>query len=294
MLGAMGRRPWFLLLLFLAVPGIAAPGLARADGLALAKAGYQAQQQGQWDEAIRLYGAALEAGDLDPKGQLLVTGLRGNALGIRGRYDEAIEAFDTAIRLDPSSPLAYVGRAMVHLQKGEGDLAIADDEAAIKLAPEDGFAHANRALALFYAGRFADAAEDYAFVHAHDPTDPGFLLWLHIARRRAGTDDTASFRKDAAAIDATSWPGQAVSYFLGQVTAEALTAAADQGNPAVRLQQGCDAGFYLGEDALLRGDKAAAESWFRKVLADCALYRTNYVYFSRAYGAVAAELTRLQ
>jgi hypothetical protein len=72
MLATMGRRPWFLLPLFPVVLGIAAPDLARAEGLSLAKAGYQARQQGQWDEAVRLYGAAFDAGDLDRKGQLLV------------------------------------------------------------------------------------------------------------------------------------------------------------------------------------------------------------------------------
>ena len=189
------RRLCWLLLFFL----VAAPLAARADGFALAKQGFQAQKQGQWDEAIRLYGAALDAGDLDDKGRLLVMGLRANALGIRGRYDEAIQAFDAAIRLDPSSPLAYVGRGMVHLQMGDADLAIADDEATMKIAPEDRFAQANRALAR----------------------------------------------------------------------------------------------FYLGEAALLKGDRSAAQADFRKVLTDCDLYRSNYVYFSRAYGAAAAELKRL-
>ena len=75
------RRPCWLLLLLL----VTAPLAARADGFALAKQGFQAQKQGQWDEAIRLYGAALDAGDLDDKGKLLVMGLRANALGIRGR-----------------------------------------------------------------------------------------------------------------------------------------------------------------------------------------------------------------
>jgi lipoprotein NlpI len=283
------RRLWWLLLLFF----VTAPVGARADGFALAKQGFQAQKQGQWDEAIRPYGAALDAGDLDDKGRLLVMGLRANALGIRGRYDEAVQAFDAAIRFDPSSPLAYVGRGMVHLQMGEADLAIADDEAALKIAPEDPFAQANRALALFYLGRFEAAAEGYAIVHAHDPSDAGFLLWLHIARARSGADDTAAFRQDAGAIDPARWPGPAVVFFLGQAKAEEVTAAADRGSKAERLQQDCEAGFYLGEAALLQGDRSAAEAQFRKVLTDCDLYRSNYVYFSRAYGAAAAELKRL-
>jgi len=87
--------------------------------------------------------------------------------------------------------------------------------------------------------------------------------------------------------------GPAVAYFLGQGTAEEVMAAADQGSKAERLQQGCEAGFYLGEAALLKGDRSTAEAEFRKVLTDCDLYRGNYVYISRAYGAAAAELKRL-
>src|ERR1700751_3011512 len=106
------RRLSWLLLFFL----VTVPLAARADGFALAKQGFQAQKQGQWDEAIRLYGAALESSDLDDKGRLLVMGLQANALGIRGRYDEAIQAFDAAIRLDPSISPPYIGRGLVHLQ----------------------------------------------------------------------------------------------------------------------------------------------------------------------------------
>ncbi|HEY8013400.1 MAG TPA: tetratricopeptide repeat protein, partial [Dongiaceae bacterium] len=172
----MRKLGWLLLLLFLV-----SPGQARADGVALANAGHQAQLQGQWDEAIRLYTAALDSGDLNSKGRLLVMGLRANALGVRGRTDEAIAGFDAVIAADPQNPAPYVGRGMVHLQRGEAELAIADDDAAIRIAPQDSFARANRAMAAFYLGKFAEAAEDYAIVQAGDPGDAGFLLWLHLA-----------------------------------------------------------------------------------------------------------------
>jgi hypothetical protein len=45
----------------------------------------QAQLQGQWDEAIRPMAPHSMPGDLNPKGRLLIMGLRANALGVRGR-----------------------------------------------------------------------------------------------------------------------------------------------------------------------------------------------------------------
>ncbi len=284
----MRKLGWLLLLFFLV-----SPGQARADGVALANAGHQAQLQGQWDEAIRLYDAALATSDLNPKGRLLIMGLRANALGVRGRTEEAIAGFDAVIAQDPQNPAPYVGRGMVHLQRGEAELAIADDDAAIRIAPQDSFARANRAMAAFYLGKFAEAAEDYAIVQAGDPGDAGFLLWLHLARARAGLEDDAAFQRAAAAIDVNSWPGPAVAYFRGRATAAQVEAAAAIGSKAEQLQQGCDAGFYLGEDALIQGRKDEAKQRFTKVLADCDLYRSNFIYFSRSYGAAAAELKRL-
>jgi len=285
----MRKLGWLLLPMLL----LANPVPASADGVALANAGHQAQLQGQWDEAIRLYDAALAAGDLNPKGRLLIMGLRANALGVRGRTEEAIAGFDAVIALDPQNPAPYVGRGMVHLQRGEADLAIADDDAAIRIAPQDSFARANRAMAAFYLGKFADAAKDYAIVQAGDPTDAGFLLWLHLARARADIEDDAAFQRDAAAIDTKDWPGPVVAYFRGRATAGQVEAAAAIGSKAAQLQQGCDAGFYLGEDALIQGRKDEAKQRFAKVLSDCDLYRSNFIYFSRSYGAAAAELKRL-
>ena len=289
----MRKLGWILLLLSLMSPVVLSPGAARADGVALANAGHQAQLQGQWDEAIRLYTAALDSGDLNPKGRLLVMGLRANALGVRGRTEEAIAGFDAVIAADPQNPAPYVGRGMIHLQRGEAELAIADDDAAIRIAPQDSFARANRAMAAFYLGKFEDAAKDYAIVQAGDPGDAGFLLWLHLARGRAGIEDDAAFQQSAAAVDPKDWPGPVVAYFRGRATADQVEAAAAIGSKAEQLQQGCDAGFYLGEDALIQGRKDEAKQRFAKVLADCDLYRSNFVYFSRTYGAAAAELKRL-
>jgi lipoprotein NlpI len=288
----MPRLGWLILLLLIA---LAVPNLAWGDGVALAKAGLAAQAQGQWAEAIKLYGQALAAGDLSDASRFKVMGLRANALGVQGRHEEAMAEFAEVIRLDPEDPSAYIGRGIVHLQRGENELAIADDNAALERAPASSFAHVNRATALFYAGRFAEAAADFAYVRKGDPGDAHWTLWLHLARARAGAEDQAEFAANAQAIEGKDWPGPVVAYYLGQASAAEVEQAAAAGETkAWRLQQGCDVSFYFAEEKLLRAEKDEAKRLFQKVLEDCQLYRGNFMYFSRSYGAAKAELARLQ
>src|SRR5262249_9698943 len=122
-----------------------------------------------------------------------------------------------------------------------------------------------------------------------------WALWLHLSRARAGADDQAEFQANARAIAVKDWPGPVLAFYLGQASkAEVEQAAAAGETKAWRLQQGCDASFYFAEDQLLRARKDEAKRLFQKVLEDCQLYRANYMYFSRSYGAAKAELARLQ
>jgi len=54
-------------------------------------------------------------------------------------FDGAIADLTEAIRLEPSSTLAYYTRGMVYHSKNEFDAAIADFSKAIQLEPKDGY-----------------------------------------------------------------------------------------------------------------------------------------------------------
>ena len=266
---------------------------AQAGGLDLAKAGLAAQQHGDWDQALQLYGQALDAGDLTPQTQARVLGLRANAYGVKGLYDKAKADFSAAIEVTPNDPAPYVGRSIVYRQMGDYSRAVADDDAAITLKPDYDFAYTNRGLAEFYAGQFAMAAEDFAKSQAADPGEPDFVLWLHISRARAGQDDKDELARNAAKVDPERWAGPAVALFLDRIKPEDLPAKAADENPTFKRQQGCEASFYLGEYALLRGRTDEAKHLFQSVLDDCALYKTTYAYFSQVYGAAKEELKRI-
>ena len=278
-----------LLLGALAVGSVA----ARAAGLDLAKAGLAAQQQGEWGKAIELYTQALAAGDLNDKTKAHVLGLRANAYGAIALPDQALADFAAALEITPDQTAPYVGRSIVYRQIGDYEKAIADDDTAIAHSPGYVLAFTNRGIANFYAGHFAAAARDFAKSHADDPGEPDFVLWLHLAHARAGQDDREELARNAEKIDRSQWAGAAVYFYLGQIKAEELPAAAASTNPALQRQQGCEASFYLGEDALLAGRKEEARRFFHRVLDACDLYKFSYAWFSHAYGAAKEELARL-
>jgi lipoprotein NlpI len=266
---------------------------ARAGGLDLANGGLAAQQQGKWDQAIDLYSQALASGDLPNNTKARVLGLRGNAYGATGAPARALADFAAAIDLTPGQPAPYVGRSIVYRQMGDYDHAIADDDTAIAHSPGYVLAFTNRGLANFYAGRFAAAAEDFLKSNADDPGEADFVLWLHLSRARADQDDGAEFARNAARIDPKPWAGPAVQFFLGQMKPDDLPAAAASPNAALQRQQACEASFYLGEFALLAGEKAEARRQFQIVLDGCDLYKANYSWFSLVYGAALTERQRL-
>jgi lipoprotein NlpI len=271
----------------------AAATAAAAGGVDLANQGVAAQRQGEWQKAISFYSQALDAGDLSEKSKAQVLGLRANAYGATGAFDKALADFAAAMDAVPGQPAPYVGRSTVYRQMRDYAHAIEDASTAIDHSPGYALAYTNRGLANFYTGNFAAAADDFLESHKDDPGEPDFVLWLHLSRARAGQDDHVEFAGNAARINPQEWSGPAVYFFLGTIKAEDLPGLAASPNPVLQRQQGCDASFYLGEAALIAGDKDEARRQFQAVLTACDIYKANYAWFSHTYGAALEEMKRL-
>lgn len=76
-----------------------------------------------------------------------------------GRYAEALDSFDRCLRIDPCYKDALLGKAMVHLARGEFELAIQYGKRIVEIDPQDLLAYTN--LSVFYqrAGMIAEAEE---------------------------------------------------------------------------------------------------------------------------------------
>jgi tetratricopeptide (TPR) repeat protein len=122
------------------------------DSLALYRRAVALDASGQTDKAMEDYSAAIKA---DPKSSLAFLG-RGVLLAVRKRaYDRAVEDFDKVLVIEPDNVEALVSRGDAFGQLGDPALALNEYNAALRIDP-------NRALSLYGRGlariRTGDAA----------------------------------------------------------------------------------------------------------------------------------------
>ena len=94
------------------------------------------------------------------------------------------------------------------------------------------------------------------------------MIWRSLSRTRAVQDGAAELHQAAGAGD-QAWPGPVIDFLLGGIDAGRLQALADQAGPADRTARGCEASAYIGERALLSGDREMASRQFRQAQALC-------------------------
>lgn len=150
-----------LIVLFL-VAAPAPAGLAATDkALLLARDGVAALLRGKYEQAIAAYDEALREGDLPELRRANILNDRGVAKWRLKRTREALLDFNKAIELFPSFSVVYNNRGNALMELGQHQEALADFDRAVALAPAYGAAHNNRGNALYALGRHEQAAESY-------------------------------------------------------------------------------------------------------------------------------------
>ena len=210
-----------------------------------------------YDEAIRL-GAGYDAYER-----------RGLAQHNAGRPDKAVADFDAAIRLAQAEPGPYVSRAGAHRAMGALDKAIADFNQAVRLRSDSEAMFIGRGKVYFLRAEYLLAIDDFARAVAMAPGISPQVLWLHLARQRAGQKDHAEFVLNASRVDFDDWPGQLIGLHVGRRTLEVVVDAAKWGSAAEKRLQGCEAPLHLGFYALNRGATDEAKTRFNAARGAC-------------------------
>lgn len=102
-----------------------------------------------------------------------------------GRADEAIAAYDRALRFNPGAQSLYIGRAEAFELKGDRDRALADYDRAIKLVPASGYYRTLRGGLYSTMGRHDEALADYDLALDYEPTTEAYYRGRCFARLRA-------------------------------------------------------------------------------------------------------------
>ena len=117
------------------------------------------------------------------------------------------------------------------------------------------------------AGALPTALADLSQASELNPKHPYAALWLDIVNKRSNLP--SRFAEAAKQINMTWWPAPVIRLYLGQLTPEALLAAADVANPRAKQGRVCEANFFTGELALQQGNADEAKRLFALAAADC-------------------------
>ncbi len=84
------------------------------------------------------------------------------ALAASGRYDEAFDAAQTALQLEPDNPDTLDNLGIVQVRRGDWEGAASSIQKAIDLRPHDGDFHNHLGVALQVSGREKEAEVEFA------------------------------------------------------------------------------------------------------------------------------------
>jgi tetratricopeptide (TPR) repeat protein len=219
--------------------------------------------KGDYDHAIADYTQAIQ---LDPK-YVFAYNNRGNAYKAKGDFDHAITDYTEAVKLDPKYAVAYDSRGFTYNAKGDYDHAMADYTEAIRLNPKYEWAYFGRGIANLYAGALPKALADLDQSSELDPKFAYAALWLDVVDKRSNL--TSRLAEATKQIDMTKWPAPVIRFYLGQLTADAVLAAADDPDAKTKESQTCEANFFIGELVLQQSNKDEATRLFRHSVTDC-------------------------
>jgi len=227
----------------------------------------------RWDEALADFDALLAIVPNDPN----TLYARAWVQSQRGEDEAAIADLDKVLAGAPDDQEALLDRGGLNIRAGHYDAAIKDFSQLLKLDPKAAAAAYNRGRAHYAKEEFKDAAADFTLALSLRADNPYAVLRLYLAQSHLGQGDAAILKKGIDGLNPTIWPRPLLELFAGTGTDPALIAGIKELPPQFRTDVLCEAQYYLGERALLKGDKSAARDYFEAAAATAASATTEHI-----------------
>ncbi|MDP6584296.1 MAG: tetratricopeptide repeat protein, partial [Anaerolineales bacterium] len=132
---------------------------------------------GKYEEAIESYKQAIK---LNPDDAYAHTRL-GVAYRKSGMYEDAIESYKQAIRINPDDADAHIGLGIAYGRLGKHKEAIESYKQAIRIDPDFVLAHNGLGVAYRNLGKYEEAIESYKQVIEIDPDDASTHYYLGLS-----------------------------------------------------------------------------------------------------------------
>ncbi|MFM2485248.1 lipoprotein NlpI [Celerinatantimonas yamalensis] len=202
-------------------------------------------------------------------------------LGAMARLD-----FSRAIHVTPDYAPAYNFLGLYYLQNQDLDNAYEAFDSVIELDPNYDYAYFSRALALYYGHKYQLSEKDIQRYQIQTPNDPYRVLWQYLISVKINPKaaHTALIKAYHRSQNSYEWGWQLVALFADELTPSQLLAKVQptQDNK-LKAEQLCEAYFYLGKQAQLTHQSELAQNDFKLSLA-------NNVYDYVEHGLALLEL----
>lgn len=197
--------------------------------------------------------------------------------GLAGGGDRgaALRALGYGLQKKPNDAWLLIGQAQVQMQIADFARALGTLDSAVASASSVGErrnasyfrGHANLAM-----GNFDQSASDFEASIAGQTTLKGRIwgaLWRYAAQVRGRHDARTTLAKDLGNENLYEWPGPIAKFLLGRLPAGELEVAAESDDAAKKTNGKCMAAYFIGMDAVRRGDKQRAREQLQLAQARC-------------------------
>lgn len=151
------------------------------------------------------------------------------------RYDQALAAYERALKADPAFAEAQNGRGVIYARQGKYDQAIAEFKAALEHAPRAAHIHNNLGYAFYLQGQYENAAASMEQAVALDPSNRRTHNNLGLAYAQIG-NKTLARQELTAGAELAAAPAPAVNP-QAEVPAAAMDPVSTIGQEAVAVPQ---------------------------------------------------------
>ena len=198
--------------------------------------------------------------------------------------------FNRALSLQPTLVDAYNFIGIHYTQLQAYNQAYDAFDSALELQPDHNYAYLNRGIALYYGGRSSLGVEDLYTFYQLNPSDPYRLLWLYIADRKVSPEKAISrLKSHSENIDDAVWAKNIISLYSGELTQqEFIRKLTSQVKSNKELSERlCEAYFYLGKFSEFGGRINDASNFYKLALS------TNvYEFVEHRYAKLELDLIK--
>ncbi|WP_305088051.1 MULTISPECIES: lipoprotein NlpI [Aeromonas] len=196
--------------------------------------------------------------------------------------------FNRALREKPDFAEAYNFIGVYLVQQQNYDEAYEAFDSALELAPDYDYAYLNRGIALYYGNRPELASSDMKRFYEAQPEDPYRVIWLYLAEQKLDAPAAMSrMRERLNKYDDDAWNWDLVRLYIGEINASQLMGNVVKGVKDNRelAERLCETYFYLGKFELARGNRKEAISYFKLALSN-----NVYDFIEHRYALLELEL----